>query len=187
MSSPFSISGLSIKTANSFDLFMTHTKPQLPTRRDRRVPVSQSQLIVKAIGPVYSVYVVVQRDEAGRAGAKRARLKHSAASLPPEGPLEAHARVLCCTRRAVETRRERSANEPNSPKVYRRESGKTSSFTFLEYARARHRNFLFPCRTSTLSFLCPPPHFPAPFSPACSSPPGFFFARDCVHAGGPVR
>ena len=32
---------------------MTHTKLQLPTRRNHRVTVSQSQLSSKAIGPVW--------------------------------------------------------------------------------------------------------------------------------------
>jgi hypothetical protein len=31
---------------------VTHTKPQLPTRRNHRFTVSQSQLSLKAIGPV---------------------------------------------------------------------------------------------------------------------------------------
>ena len=44
----------------------------------------------------------------------------------------------------------------------------------------------YPYQTTTRSFL----RFSAtsrPFSPACSPPPGCFFARDCAHAGGPVR
>ena len=44
----------------------------------------------------------------------------------------------------------------------------------------------FSCKTATRSFL----RFSAPlrpFSLACSPPPGCFFARDCAHAGGPVR
>jgi hypothetical protein len=32
----------------SFDLLMTHTKPQLPNRRNHRVTVSQSQIWLKA-------------------------------------------------------------------------------------------------------------------------------------------
>jgi hypothetical protein len=46
--------------------------------------------------------------------------------------------------------------------------------------------FSFSCQTTTLSFLrffAPP----RPFSPACSPPPRLFFARDCAHAGAPVR
>ena len=44
----------------------------------------------------------------------------------------------------------------------------------------------FLCQTTTRGFLrfSAPPR---PFSLACSPPPGCFFARDCAHAGGPVR
>jgi hypothetical protein len=52
---PFAISGLSIKTEQAFDLFVLHTIPQLPTRRNHRVTVSQSQLSLKAIGPVVKI------------------------------------------------------------------------------------------------------------------------------------
>jgi hypothetical protein len=43
----------------------------------------------------------------------------------------------------------------------------------------------FPCKTTTefLTFLR---SFPT-FFPACSPPPGCFFAQNCAHAGGPVR
>jgi hypothetical protein len=37
------LSGLSIEIVHSFDLLMTHTKPQLQTLRNHRVAVSQSQ------------------------------------------------------------------------------------------------------------------------------------------------
>jgi hypothetical protein len=37
--------------------------------------------------------------------------------------------------------------------------------------------------SGVLPFSAPP----RPFSNACSPPPSFFFARDCAHAGGPVR
>ena len=51
-SAPFAISGLPIKTKQELNLFVTHTKPQLLTRRNRRVTVIQSQLSSEAIGPV---------------------------------------------------------------------------------------------------------------------------------------
>ena len=44
----------------------------------------------------------------------------------------------------------------------------------------------FPCKTSTRSFLRSSALL-RPFSPACSPPPGCFFARDCAHSGGPAR
>jgi hypothetical protein len=43
ISAPFAIGGLSVKRMYSFDLFMTHTKPQLPTHRNHLVTASQSQ------------------------------------------------------------------------------------------------------------------------------------------------
>jgi hypothetical protein len=65
-------------------------------------------------------------------------------------------------------------------------SGKMTSFSCSGYTRACHRHFLFlvpKCHTEFFTFIRSSP----PFSPACSPPPGCFFARDCAHAGGPVR
>jgi hypothetical protein len=62
ISAPFAISELSIKTVQLFDLLMTHIKPQLPSFWNHRVAVSQSQLKLKAIGPVLTY--VSQQDRA---------------------------------------------------------------------------------------------------------------------------
>jgi hypothetical protein len=56
ISTPFAISGLSIKTEQEFDLPIIHTEPQLPTLRSNRVTVSRSSL--KLICPVGGVHEV---------------------------------------------------------------------------------------------------------------------------------
>ena len=63
----------------------------------------------------------------------------------------------------------------------RGKSGKITSFSCSGYSRACHRLFLFPCQTTTRSFLrCSAPL--RLFSAACSPPLVCFFARDCAHA-----
>jgi hypothetical protein len=65
-------------------------------------------------------------------------------------------------------------------------SGKITYFFRSGFTRERRLHFLFPvpnCHTEFLAFLRSSP----PFFPACSPPPGCFFARACAHAGGPVR
>jgi hypothetical protein len=68
----------------------------------------------------------------------------------------------------------------------RGKSGKNIPFSCSGYTRACHRYFLFPVPNSHTELFALLRSSP-PFSPACSPPPGCFFARDCAHAGGPVR
>jgi hypothetical protein len=78
-------------------------------------------------------------------------------------------RALCTAPKAREVRVVKSLNFP------------------VRDTRARATGIsCFPCQTSTRIFLrsSAPSR---PFSRAFSPPPGFFFARDCAHAGGPVR
>jgi hypothetical protein len=53
---PFAISGIFITIVHPFDLFMTHTKPQLPTRRNHLIMVSQSQHCLKPNAPVVGLF-----------------------------------------------------------------------------------------------------------------------------------
>jgi hypothetical protein len=54
-SAPFAISGIFIAIVHPFDLFMTHTKSQLPARRNHLIMVSQSQIKLKADQPCTGV------------------------------------------------------------------------------------------------------------------------------------
>ena len=196
-----------------------------------------------------------------RSSLLRHRCKHAATHLPPVGPPEAHAEVLCrrCQRykhaSVWSARRTATANDANSPKVRRREDQ-------LATVQIKPDIFTLPCCTSAeMFFSCcdsaaalalancnelvaeanisrPHPPIPSalctaqnarevravkslyfpvrdtraraigiscllcqtaprsvlrlsvpprPFSPAWFPPPGCFFARNCPHAGGPVR
>jgi hypothetical protein len=70
--------------------------------------------------------------------------------------------------------------------ISRGKGGKISVFSSSGYTRACLRNFLFPVpnyHTEFLAFLRSSPPLFSRFLP----PLGCFFARDCAHAGGPVR
>jgi hypothetical protein len=70
--------------------------------------------------------------------------------------------------------------------ISRGKSSKITLFSRSGYTRACHRHFLFSvpnCHTEFLTFLRSLP----PFFSYVLPPPGCLFARDCAHAGGPVR
>jgi hypothetical protein len=56
ISAPFVISGIFNKIMYPFDFFMTHTKSQLPTRRNHLIMVSQSQHCLKPNAPVVGLF-----------------------------------------------------------------------------------------------------------------------------------